>query len=198
MNGSCIARAMAAGVALMVAGLLFSASGVRVAAHEADGHPARIQRGSCANLGGVAFQLTGVGASATSEGTPVAALETVGSKEAFPVQISETTLDTGLSDLTRKEYAIVVYESDEAMDRVIACGNIGGPATSQMAGMVMPGDELAIGLGEVNGSGYAGVALLRAEGGTATLRLFLAEGLSGNGGGHDDAEEPGGEATPAA
>src|SRR5215210_5066047 len=144
-------------------------------AHEADGHPARIYHGSCSSLGEIAFPLTGVGAHVTTAGTPVAATQTMGSEEALPIQTSATPLDATLTDLTEEAYAIVIYESDEAMDRIIACGNIGGLLTPQMAGMVMPGDALAIGLGEENDSSSHGVALLRAEeGGTSTLTILLA------------------------
>jgi hypothetical protein len=40
--------------------------------------------------------------------------------------------------------------------------------------MVMPGDELAVGLAEADDSGYSGLALIRAEGKTASVRIFLA------------------------
>lgn len=182
--------------ALAVAGLLLSAVVPGGSAHEADGHPARIQKGSCDNLGGVAHQLTGVGASITAEGTPVPAPETVGSADAFPVQVGETTLDTTLSALTKQPHAIVVYESDEAMNRVIACGDVGGALTGKM-----PGDELAIWLAAVGDSGFVGVGLLEAKGKQAILRLFLAEGLQGEANrtaADDEHEEYAGNATPHA
>ena len=68
-----------------------------------------------------------------------------------------------------------IYESDEAMDDEIACGTIGGALTAQMAGMVMPGDELAIGLAEVNDSGHSGIAFFAADGPKSTLRIFLMD-----------------------
>jgi hypothetical protein len=140
-------------------------------AQEADGHPARIHAGACDDLGTVAFDLTALGAEATAEGTPVPAPEFVGSASAVPMQISETSLEATLSDLVDEELAIVVYGDDET---VVACGAIGGPLTMQMAGMVMPGDELAVGLAEADDSGYSGLALIRAEGKTASVRIFLA------------------------
>ena len=56
---------------------------------------------------------------------------------------------------------------------MIACGDVGGPMTSQMAGMVMPGDELVVGLGAVDGAGHSGIAFLRGEGRTATIMIYL-------------------------
>lgn len=164
--------------AVVVAGsLLFSVGDVSTLAHEADGHPARIQRGACDNLGAVAYQLTGVGASITPDGTPIALPETVGAADAHSLQVSETTLDTSLSQLTKDPYAIVVYESDEAMEHILACGNLGGVLAAQMPGMVMPGDVLTIWLPGTEGSSDVGVALLEANGTHAIVRLILAEGL---------------------
>ena len=159
-------------------------------AHEADGHPARIQKGSCDALDGVAFALTGVGATVNPEGTPIADPEATGSSDVDPIAIGETVLDTSLTDLVDAASAIVVYESDEAMDHIIACGNIGGPLTAQMAGMVMPGDELAIWLAETGDSGFSGLALLEANGQESSLRIFLVQTGGGGEHGHDEGGEP--------
>lgn len=183
-------------VGLLAAALALFSPGADGSAHEADGHPARIQKGSCTALGGVAFQLTGACAAITLAGTPEPAPELTGAESASSLKGSETTLETSLSTLTKEPHAIVVYESDEAMDRIIACGDVGGLLTAQMPGMVMPGDELAIWLAAVNDSGYAGLALLRAEGTEATLRLFLNEGAPE--GGHAETSGSTAEATPHA
>lgn len=185
--------------AVLAAGLALSGAVPGARAHESDGHPARIQKGSCENLGGVAYRLTGVGAAITADGTPVPTPEAVGSPDAVPVQVSETTLGTTLSALAKEPHAVVVYESDEAMDHLIACGNIGGLLTAQMPGMVMPGDVLAIWLAGENDSGYVGAALLEAAGTEATLRVFLSQGLQGHAtpeAGYVEEDEHGAEATP--
>jgi hypothetical protein len=147
-------------------------------AHAEDGHPARVQHGSCDELGPVAYQLTGVGPAFTAAGTPVPVAEIVGSDNAVPLEISETTLDASLSELVTSDFAIVAYESDEAMDHILilACGDVGGPLGEQMAGMTMPDDELAVWLSPQKDSGYEGLALIRAAGTSATLRIYLAEG----------------------
>jgi hypothetical protein len=189
--GLALSGALAVGMA--VAGMVSSGDGT-VRAHAADGHPARIQEGTCDNLGRAAFKLTGVGATVSLEGTPIAEPEAVGAKQAVAMDVSDTTLATTLSDLIAKDYAVVVYESDEAMDHIIACGAVGGPLSRQMAGMVMPGDEVAIGLAAENDSGATGVALLRANGENATMRIVLIE--TGEHEAADHAEDHG--ATPEA
>ena len=96
----------------------------------------------------------------------------------------QTDLKPSLTELTQDAYAIVVSESDEAMDHIIACGDVEGGllVAPQMAGMVMPGDELAIGLAPQGDSGATGIALLRSvEGGTSSLRILLTEGRSEEG-----------------
>lgn len=135
---------------------------------------AEIREGTCDGLGDVAFALTGAGAE-KSGATPAAVVETLGSDEAVPLAVSETELEISLSQLIETERVIAVYDGDEATDEPAACGSIGGPLTMQMAGMVMPGDELAVGLAEVDDSGYFGIALISAEGTKAKLRLFLIE-----------------------
>src|SRR5262245_25258330 len=168
-----------------------------VAAHAAAGHPARIQKGSCDALDGVAFPLTGVGATISLEGTPIPTPEMVGASAAGSLDTSDTILGTSLSDLVKGAYAIVIYESDEAMDHIIACGDVGGPLTRQMAGMVMPGDELAIWLSPTGDSGTAGLALLQANGDHASLRIFLAESEEGGAQGDEAGKANAAEATPA-
>ena len=149
-------------------------------AHEADGHPARIHEGTCEAIGPVTDQLTGVGAEISLEGTPIPAPEVVGSAEAFPIDMSMTTLETKSSDLIDTPHAIVVYESDEAMETSLVCGTVGGALLMQMPGMPMPGDELAIWLAPQGDSDYTGVALLRSEvGGKSTVTIFLTQGLAG-------------------
>ena len=162
------------GLMLLVVGVL-GVDQQLAGAHAADGHPVRIQEGTCESLGAVTYAATGVGATVSPDGTPIPAVENFGSDRAVPVQTSETTFDTNLSSFVKGDHAIVIYESDEAMDDEIACGTIGGALTAQMAGMVMPGDELAIGLAEVNGSGQSGIAIFATDGPKSTLRIFLMD-----------------------
>jgi len=84
--------------------------------------------------------------------------------------MSQIVLDIPVTNLWEEEHALVIAESDS---RIIACGVIGGPMTLQMAGMVMPGDQLVVGVGEQENSGYAGIALLTAEGLSTAIRVYL-------------------------
>jgi hypothetical protein len=146
-------------------------------AHEGHGKPARLQTGTCDDLGGVAFELTGVGASTGLDDAPITAPEIAGAPSAVEVLLSQTTVAAALADVVGG-HAIVVYESDEAMDEVVACGDVGGP---------MLGEDLVVGLREHHGSGLAGIAVLSPdEAGTGTLvTIYLGEGLL-----HGDAASP--------
>jgi hypothetical protein len=183
---SVVATRSAAAIVIMMIGM-FGADWA--GAHAADGHPARLQDGSCGNLGAVAFRLNGVGATVTAEGTPIPPPERVGAAAAFPADVSLTILDKLFTDVVKGEHAIVVYESDEAMDHVIACGDVAGVMTRQMAGMTMPGDQVVFGLGDAIGSGLAGFGVIESiEGGKTMVAIFLGEGGAGT---------PAAAATPA-
>ena len=137
-------------------------------AHAADGHPARIHGGSCTATGPAADKLTGVGATVSLEGTPIPEATVKGAETATPLDESETTVADSLDHLTSQPHAIVVYESDEAMDHTIACGDIGGPVTAD--------GSLAVWLAPTSGSEATGLALLRDEGGSAVaVTILLAE-----------------------
>lgn len=113
--------------------------------------PGHIHEGSCADLGGVAYPLT----NATLNGVPEGALgltEYRGSQDAFPVEISETEIEgVSLDDLLSGQYAINFHESDDNIQNYIACGDIGGNPQD---------NDLHIGLGELNNSGYTGIAVI--------------------------------------
>jgi hypothetical protein len=153
-----------------IVGLLV-AGGTAVQAQEASppaapaqvtaGHPAHIHSGTCDNLGEVVYPLTNIaeiGGMAAGMSTPMAGMEAspmageqVGAANAIPVLMSVTQLDVSLDDLLAAPYAINVHESQENIGNYIACGNVGGTRV---------GDTLTFGLGELNNSGYAGVAIL--------------------------------------
>jgi hypothetical protein len=145
-------------------------------------HPAHIHSGSCAALGDVVFPLTDVGGPMMDAmGTPMAAGMAMGAADAIPVKTSVTTVQADLNTILSGEHAINVHESAENIGNYIACGDIGGEVM---------GSDLAIGLGELNGSGHSGVAWLHDNGdGTTTVTVFLTES------GGSDAEMMG---TPAA
>lgn len=146
-------------VALLIGALMV---GRTVSAQDGGGHPAHIHSGTCATLGDVVHPLDFVGGG-TMLGTPVAA-EAVGAASAIPTESSVTVVQTDLATLTGSEFAINVHESQENISNYIACGDIGGQII---------GDNLVIGLGELNDSGYFGTAWLH-DNGDGTSIVFVA------------------------
>jgi hypothetical protein len=153
-------------LALVVSALLAGLS--PVLAHEEHGHPARIHEGSCQELGPVAFSLNGVGGSVDVNNAPVATPTAVNADLAYQVMISETTIDGTIEDLLAGEHAVLIYESDEAMD-AIACGNVGG---------ALNGETLVTGLAEAGVPGHIGFALFRPEGDQTDVLVILGHGLA--------------------
>src|SRR5437868_3334259 len=69
-------------------------------------HPAHIHNGTCTNLGDVVYPLSNVGGPMMStSGTPEATMQ-MGATDAIPVEMSVTTVQTTLKELTSKPYAI--------------------------------------------------------------------------------------------
>ena len=150
---------------LVAVGIMVGVDGQGTTAQQMEPHPAHIHSGSCAQLGDVVYPLDNVGGG-TMMGTPVTGQQ-MGATDAIPVETSVTTVQTTLQELTGAAYAINVHESAQNIGNYIACGDIGG--------MVMSSD-LAIGLRELNGSGYSGVAWLHDNGdGTTTVAVFLTQ-----------------------
>ncbi len=138
---------VAAGAVLAIsvpAGLAQEASPVATAG---DSHPAHIHAGTCAELGDVVVPLTNL---------EEVAGEAVGPESAFAIDTSTTYVDLPLADIIAGGHAINVHLSDEEIGTYIACGDIGGVLVADDSG----GDGLVIGLGELNDSGYAGMAWL--------------------------------------
>jgi plastocyanin len=168
---------------VLVSGLMIG-FGSPTSAQDEESHPAHIHDGTCGTgLGAVVYPLDNVGGG-TMMGTPVTGQQ-MGATDAIPVQTSTTVVKTTLQELTSKPYALNVHESAANIGNYIACGNVGG--------MVM-GSDLAIGLAELNNSGYSGIAWLHDNGdGTTTVIVGLSETSALTGGG---AATP--AATPAA
>ncbi len=188
-------------IATMVA-LLGGGMGRVMAQDDGESHPAHIHDGTCAELGDVVYPLTNVSATGMMEGmmsgTPVAddsmAMgEMMGAAEATMVVTSATSIDASLADILDAPHAINVHESEANIGNYIACGEIGG--------MVMPsadgddGGTLAVGLRQLNDSGYSGIAVLDGMGDQTGVIILLAEGLAGETAG---AASDAAEGTPAA
>jgi plastocyanin len=122
--------------------------------------PAHIHSGNCNDLGEVVYPLTDL-VSPTGE--------SVGqSRRASVAQTSYTTVPATLDALLGQDYAINVHLSAEQIGTYIACGEIGGILT--------PNGALAIGLHEVDDSGFAGIAYLSpsADGASTDVSVFVA------------------------
>lgn len=114
----------------------------------AEAHPAHIHAGTCAELGEVVVPLEDVM-------VPAGAVRE-GSEAAHPVKSSQIHVDMPFQEIIDGGYAINVHLSAEEIDTYIACGDIGGYVVTDPDG----GDELFVGLRELNDSGHTGVARL--------------------------------------
>lgn len=147
-------------VALASLALVVPVSGAQTPAAETAmaGHPAHIHSGTCDTLGEVVFPLSDVA---------VEAGDMMGSTSAHPVEVSETIIaDVPLQDILDGEHAVNVHLSADDIGTYIACGNIGGVVTTRES---TEGNEVTIGLAELNGSGYVGTAWLGDSGDGGTI-----------------------------
>ena len=141
--------------------------------HYHPGRPAHIHGGSCSTLGEVEFPLNPVGAGAmTGSGmkgiTSMPLGVQVGSPLATPMEVGRITLDVPLSEIVAGERALNVQISEFEYGNYIACGNV--PSVRGL-------ETLAFGLAERNGSGFAGMAILQANGTMTEVAVYLAPGL---------------------
>jgi hypothetical protein len=151
-----------------LAGMMSLAMIGDASAHAEHGHPARIHNGTCESLQGVAYRLNGVGGSVDAEGAPVATPTAVNPETAYQVMTSDTVIDATIDDLLNGDHAIMIYESDEAMD-AIACGNVGG---------AMTGDQLIVGLGEARIPGHLGFALFTPDGDQTDVTVIIGHAMA--------------------
>jgi plastocyanin len=183
-RGRRIAAMALAALGLLVCGALSGAAQDATPATSAgEAHPAHIHRGSCDKLDPQpAYPLTDVTLPAMA--TPAA----TGGATAIPVERSRTVVDVTLDELQTGGYAINVHKSAQDIDTYIACGNLNGAIVPGGTGDQSP--KLAVGLHELNNSGYSGIAVLTAKGNQTDVAVYLAQGLSGTAGAT-------GQATPA-
>lgn len=150
------------------------------------GHPAHIHLGTCRELGEVAWALSDVGPGRNRNGSVSTSGRVVGqTTEVYAVDVSVTTVDAPLSSITDGTYAINIHESADNIQNYIACGNIGG---------TQYGNTLIIGLGQLNDTGYTGIAVLRADGDQTVVTVYLEGDTPAPN--DPDGEDLGEEATP--
>lgn len=145
---------------------------------EVSERPADIRSGSCAGLGDVIAPLTSV---------VVPSGEAQGQAGATPVEQSVTTIPLFIEDLLAASHALVAYSSPQDPSTPIVCGDIGGALAND--------GTLAVGLNEMNGSRYSGVAYFvpAADGSGTTVTVMLTDQRAGRRG---DAAAVGGGTAP--
>ncbi|CAA9546706.1 MAG: hypothetical protein AVDCRST_MAG43-677 [uncultured Thermomicrobiales bacterium] len=154
--------------ALLLGGVAASGMGVGLAQQESEVpvHPANVLAGPCDDLDPVATaQLSPVSVLVNTgddaENTPQGVLT------AGRVLLSSTEgVELSLEDILASAHSINISLSDQEIDTGIACGEIGG--------VPVEGD-LYIGLRDVNGSGFSGVARLSEDGDNTNVDIFLTE-----------------------
>jgi plastocyanin len=120
-------------------------------------HPAHIHSGTCQTLGNVVSPLSDVIA-------PKSGTTPVGSISARPVETSKTRIDMPLQGIIDGGHDINVDKSAREIGDYIACGDIGG---------VVADNELVVGLGELNHSGYSGVAVFDGDDNATEVTIYL-------------------------
>jgi len=130
------------------------------------GHPGHIHEGNCQD-GGLGDVVQPLANAVEPEG------DEVGQSGGASTATSMTNVPLALDDILAADHAINFHLSAEEIGTYIACGEIGGVLNGNGA--------LTIGLREVKGSGYAGIASLApgADGTSTDVSVFLAEDLTG-------------------
>ncbi len=166
MIGLCRAPGRLLQIGAMVAlGAMAIALPATAAQDASAAHPAHIHSGTCAALGDVVAPLTDVAAIGASSGA-------VGPASALPVEMSTTRVDIPMQTIIDGGHAVNIHQSAAEINAYIACGDIGG---------VVSDNTLVIGLGELNGSGYSGVAVLKSDGNATDVTVYLTQGAAGTG-----------------
>lgn len=163
-------------VALFTA--LLGASGV-LAQEASPPRPSHIHSGDCDELGEVIQPLTAL---------TVPGGDTLGNGDAVVAEAAFTSIPQTLNELLEEDHALKVHLSKEQIQTYLACGDVGGQLDANGA--------LIVGMKELDGSGYAGIAYLQpAANGTTSVSVMIAQVIPTAGG--EDAEESA-DAAPAA
>lgn len=151
----------------LVMALLGSVLLVHAVAADLIAHPAAIHDGSCVEMGDIVGMLDDVVGEAT--GAPA-----MGSAAAIPVEASVTTaVPLTYARLFASPHSIVVAQGPGDADLAIqiVCGDLGGHE--------LTATDFAIGLGELDASGYSGIATIHDDGdGTVTVAIYISTDLT--------------------
>lgn len=154
-------RKFVAGTALAAVIGIGGAMGVIAQEMPANGHPAHIHAGTCADLDPVPvadlYNLLPLGVERDDDGEVSEQPEVRGTLTIGALTYSETDdIEFEWDAMLGSPHAIVVHESEDHMDTYIACGDIGGVVFDD-------GDEMVIGLKPVGDSGFSGIAFLSSD-----------------------------------
>ncbi len=160
-------------VALLAVGV--TAAGAQDAETPPGAHPIHIHNGTCAELDPAVLQpLSPVGPQTNEDGETPAADQFRGTTESDPVQVSRTEgVEISVDDLLATSHAINIHESEQNIDNYIACADLGGYVID---------DRLIVSVKPLNNSGFGGIAILEADGDNANVTVYLASGMTGEGG----------------
>lgn len=128
-----------------------------------------LARGACAdrdlgtvpNVGSVPLAR---GARSTADVAPDRLSSKRGGPTPVPVDRGVSTVSATLDEIANTPHALLVVGDASTGRGRVACGDVGGEVV---------GDELAFGLAERDGSGYAGLGLLRSVGGRTALSVYV-------------------------
>lgn len=123
--------------------------------------PSHIHSGDCDELGPVVQPLTFL---SIPEG------EVLGNSDAVVAEAAFTNIPQPLSELVAADHALKVHLSREKIEIYLACGDIGGAVDANGA--------VIVGMKEIGGSGYAGIAYLApGRGGGTDVSVMIAQML---------------------
>jgi hypothetical protein len=123
--------------------------------------PSHIHSGDCDELGPVVQPLTFL---TVPEG------EVLGNSDAVVAEAAFTNIPQPLSELVAEDHALKVHLSRDKIQIYLACGDIGGTVDANGA--------LIVGMKEIGGSGYAGIAYLApGRAGGTDISVMIAQML---------------------
>lgn len=157
--------ALAVALLTIAAGLVAGGS-AGVAQESSPPRPSHIHIGDCDELGEVIQPLTSL---------TVPGGETLGNGDAVVAEAAFTSIPQTLDELLAEDHALKVHLSKEEIQTYLACGDIGGTLDANGA--------LIVGMKELDGSGYAGIAYLQpAANGTTSVSVMIAKVIPTAGG----------------
>jgi hypothetical protein len=126
--------------------------------------PSHIHSGGCDELGPVVQPLTFL---TVPEG------QILGSEDAVVAEAAFSNIPLTLDEMLAEDHALKVHLSRERIETYLACGDIGGTVDANGA--------LIVGLKELDGSGYTGIAYLVPSGSGTSISVMIARVLPGGG-----------------